>query len=166
MNKYLQKIANSVSKKELPLRSRTEVIIIKDGHILVTKNKNKENGDTWAGLPGGGLDGDSAEQACINECLEEVGITINNIKYTGVEHTQIGGMSKKEDRHLKFRGSLTKWYTADFVEVDRSKLGADGDSRQYSWQTHQEALQAFKRGKVMAVPRVKALTSLRGLKSV
>lgn len=161
MNKYLTKIAAEMAKKDLPYRDRVEVFIIKGDKVLVTSNRSKDTNETWAGLPGGGLDGDTAKEACVNECLEEVGIRIENPRYLGVVHTQEGGMSKKEDRHLKYRGSITKWYVADFKEMDKSKQGDDGDSRKYTWQTHQEALQGFKRGKLMSVPRCKALTSLK-----
>ncbi len=166
MNKYLLKIAAKVASKQIPYRDRVEVLIMKDNKVLVTINKNKETGETWYGLPGGGLDGNSAEKAGREECLEEVGVDVKDLKSLNVEHTEEGGMSKKEDRHLKYRGSLTKWYQADYVKMDSSKLGNDNDSRKYSWKTHQEALQAFKEGKLMSVPRSNAVKALRASKAV
>lgn len=161
MNKYLEKIASS-----LPYRDRVEVLIQKDGNILLTRNKNKDNGDEWWGLPGGGVDGQRPTEACQNECLEEVGIRIKNIKNLGITHTQEGGMSKKDNRHLKYRGSITDWYSADFDEVDRSKLGDDNDSRKYAWKSPKEALQALKQGKYMSTPRVNAVKALKPVKSI
>jgi 8-oxo-dGTP pyrophosphatase MutT (NUDIX family) len=161
MNKYLIKIAEVASKKTLPYRDRVEVLITKGDLVLVMKCKNKDTGDEWWAFPGGGLDGDSPKKACENECLEEVGIRIKNPKYLGIDHTQEGGMSKKEDRHLKYRGSKTKWYVAEYEGMDKSKHGNDGDSRKYSFKTHQEALEAIKQGKVMSVPRCRALKALK-----
>jgi 8-oxo-dGTP pyrophosphatase MutT (NUDIX family) len=166
MNKYLEKIAQDISKRNLPYRDRVEVLILKDGKLLITKNKNKDTGEEWYGFPGGGLDGSTPEKTCINECLEEVGIKIKNpVELSVPEHTQ-EGIGKKDNRHLKFRGSKTKWYKADYVEVDRSKQGTDDDSRKYSWRTLQEALGDVKKGKVMSTHRVKAIEALKGYKSV
>jgi 8-oxo-dGTP pyrophosphatase MutT (NUDIX family) len=162
MNKYLTKIAELQSKK-LPYRDRVEIIIRKGDDVLLTKNRNKDSGDTWMGFPGGGLDGLTAKEACINECLEEVGIKIKNIRSLGITHTQEGGMSKKHDRHLKYRGSITKWYLADYDEMDRSRLGADGDSRQYVWRSVLRAIGDVKQGRGMGVPRVDALNASEAL---
>lgn len=162
MNKYLEKIASTT--KALPYRNRVEVLILKGDKVLLTKNSNKSNGDTWRGFPGGGVDGQTEKEACINECLEEVGIRVKNLRLVpDLFHTQEGGMSKKDDRHLKYRGSITKWYVADYVEMDRSKLGADGDSRAYAWEGLPEALRAVKQGRGMGVPRIAALKASESL---
>jgi 8-oxo-dGTP pyrophosphatase MutT (NUDIX family) len=151
---------------DLPYRDRVEVVIQKDDKILVTKNKDKESGKEWFGFPGGGLDGQKAVEACQNESLEEVGVRIKNIKPLDLEFTEEGGMSKKDNRHLKYRGSITKWYSADFDEMDRSKLGEDNDSRKYAWKTHQEALQAVKGGRDISTQRQAAIKALKPVKSV
>lgn len=161
MNKYLEKIAETLNK-DLPYRDRVEVLIVKDGKVLVTKNKNKDTGDEWYGFPGGGLDGDTPEKTCISECLEEVGIKVKNPKLLNVPECTEEGMGKKDNRHLKFRGSKTKWYTAEYVEVDRSKLGDDGDSRRYAWRSPQEALGDVNDGRGICRHRVKALNALKG----
>lgn len=160
MNKYLEKIAKTLS---LPYRDRVEILIFKDGKVLVTKNKSKETGDEWFGFPGGGVDDQTETEACKNECLEEVGIKVTNLKNTGVTRKEEGGMSKKDNRHLKFRGSITKWYTADYVEMDKSKLGDDGDSRRYTWQGLSEALRDVKQGRGMGVSRAEALNASKAL---
>lgn len=157
MNRYLIKIAET-----LPYRDRVEVVICKDDKILVMKCKNKETGDEWYAFPGGGVDGQSESKAAENECLEEVGVKVKNLRATDITFKEEGGMSKKDDRHLKYRGSKTRWYVADYAEMDRSKLGEDGDSRKYRWLGHQEALQAVKSGRGISTPRQKAITSLKG----
>lgn len=165
MNKFLQKAAE-LKTQALPYRRRVEVVIQKGDTVLVTKNKDKETGDAWFGFPGGGIEEQTAEKAAMDECLEEVGIKVKNVKSLGITHTQEGMMSKKEGRNEKYRGSITTWYSADYVEVDRSKLGDDGDSRQYSWEGLSEAQEAVSKSKVMATPRVKALRALKAVKSV
>jgi 8-oxo-dGTP pyrophosphatase MutT (NUDIX family) len=160
MNKYLEKIA---SEKMLPYRDRVEVIIHKDGKILVTKNVDKKTGETYYGFPGGGTDGKSETKTGKEESLEEVGVRVKNLVNTNVIHKQEGGMSKKDDRHLKFRGSITKWYKADFDKVDKSVFGRDGDGRDYTFKSPQEALQALSRGKYMVSPRLDALNASKAL---
>ncbi len=161
MNKFLEKIA-----KDLPYRDRVEVVIQKDDKILLTKNKNKETNEEWYGFPGGGVDDQTEKLACENECLEEVGVAIKNIKPIGDSFKEEGGLGKKEDRHLKFRGSLTKWFTADFYSMDKSKMGDDGDSRKYTWLSHEEALEAVKGDRGIATHRHKVLKALKPVKSV
>jgi 8-oxo-dGTP pyrophosphatase MutT (NUDIX family) len=157
MNRYLEKIA-----AELPYRKRVEVIIVKDGQILVTKNKNKETGDEWFGFPGGGLDGKGAIETAEEECMEEVGVKVNNVKKIDVPACTEEGISKKDNRHLKFRGSITTWYIADYDQIDKSKLGDDGDSRKYRWRSLQEALGDVKGGKGIPTHRESALKALKG----
>jgi 8-oxo-dGTP pyrophosphatase MutT (NUDIX family) len=157
MNRYLEKIA-----KSLPYRDRVEVLIRKDDKILVMKCKNKETGDEWYAFPGGGVDGQDKVEAAKNECLEEVGVKVKNLQPTKFTFTEEGGMSKKDDRHLKYRGSKTRWYVADYDEMDRSKLGEDGDSRKYRWLGHQEALQAVKSHRGISTPRQELIASLKG----
>jgi 8-oxo-dGTP pyrophosphatase MutT (NUDIX family) len=157
MNRYLEKIA-----KSLPYRDRVEVAITKGDKILVMKCKNKDTGDEWYAFPGGGVDGQGLEEAARNECLEEVGVKVKNLKATKFTFKEEGGLSKKDDRHLKYRGSETKWFTAEYDSMDRSKLGDDGDSRKYRWLGHQEALQAVKSGKGIATHRRAVIASLKG----
>lgn len=164
MNKFLEKIAQMISK-DLPYRKRVEVVIVKDGKVLLTKNKDKTTGDEWFGFPGGGLDGKSAKETCIEECLEEVGVAVKNPTSLGIKHRQ-EGMSTKDNRHLKFRGSDTEWFMAEYDKMDRSQLGDDGDSRQYRWEGLKTALEAVSKSKVMATPRQRALKALRTFKSV
>lgn len=170
MNKYLIKIAKALEELKasgkLPYRDRVEVFIFKNDKVLLTKNKDKETGDEWWGLPGGGVDNQTETEAAKNECLEEVGIKVDNLKRIQGSFKEEGGMSKKENRHLIFKGSITKWYTADYVEVDKSKLGDDGDSRQYRWQGLSEALQALKGSRSIATHRVTLLKALKPVKSV
>lgn len=145
-----------VNKTEgLPYRRRVEVVIWKDGKVLLTKNKNKE-GEEWFGFPGGGTEGETDESAARNECLEEVGLAIDGLKKTSVLHRS-EGISDKKGRGEKYRGSLTRVFSANFRAEDTSRLGADGDSVPYVWKTPQEASALLKSSKVDASYRVKAM---------
>ena len=145
-----------VNKTEgLPYRRRVEVVIWKDGKVLLTKNKNKE-GEEWFGLPGGGTEGETDESAARNECLEEVGLAIDGLKKTSVLHRQ-EGISDKKGRGEKYRGSLTRIFSANFKDKDTSRLGADGDSVRYVWKTPGEASALLRNNKVDASYRIKAM---------
>jgi 8-oxo-dGTP pyrophosphatase MutT (NUDIX family) len=166
MNKFLIKIAEEVLKESLPYRDRVEIIIVKNGEYLVTQHSNPDTKERWSGFPGGGVDGDPVLKACKKECLEEVGVRIKNIRAINIPSHKREGMNKKDNRHLKFRGSITNWYVADYDGIDKSKLGADNDSRRYTWQSLPEALQSVSKGKFMTTPRVNALKALKPVKSV
>ena len=157
MNNLLDKLAAFVvnQDKSLPYRRRVEVVIWRDGKVLVTKNKNKE-GEEWYGFPGGGTEGETDESAAKNECLEEVGVAIDGLKKTSVLH-RTEGISDKKGRGEKYRGSLTRVFSASFKEIDKSRLGADGDSVKYVWKTPDEAAALLKDNKVDNSYRVKAL---------
>ena len=157
MNNLLDKLAAFVvnQDKSLPYRRRVEVVIWRDGKVLVTKNKNKE-GEEWYGFPGGGTEGETDESAAKNECLEEVGVAIDGLKKTSVLH-RTEGISDKKGRGEKYRGSLTRVFSASFKEIDKSRLGADGDSVKYVWKTPDEAATLLKDNKVDSSYRVKAL---------
>lgn len=158
---YLSKLAALVVNKTegLPYRRRVEVVIWKDGKVLLTKNKSKE-GDEWYGFPGGGTEGDTDENAARNECLEEVGITVENLKKTGVLHRQ-EGISDKKGRAEKYRGSLTRVFSATYSGKDTSRLGADGDSVRYVWKTPEEAKTLLADNKVNSRYRVEAMMESR-----
>ena len=58
-----------------PVRIAAKAIIVEDGRLLVTRNRDGE-GD-WYLLPGGGQEpGESLPQALQRECREEVGVDV------------------------------------------------------------------------------------------
>ncbi len=58
------------------IRNSAKAIIIEDGRILLTRNKN-ETGIFYL-LPGGGQrHGESLAQAVVRECLEEIGVRVS-----------------------------------------------------------------------------------------
>lgn len=157
----LEKLAALVVNKAegLPYRRRVEVAIWKDGKVLLTKNKSRE-GDEWYGLPGGGTEGETDERAARNECLEEVGVAVTSLKKTSVLHRQ-EGISDKKGRAEKYRGSLTRVFSAAYAGRDTSRLGADGDSVRYVWKTPEEAKTLLADNKVDSRYRVEAMLESR-----
>lgn len=158
MNPYLIKIAEMVvnTDKSLPYRRRVEVAILKDGNVLLTKNKNKDNGEVWYGFPGGGTEGDKDAEAAKKECLEEVGLAVTNLLPVGELHVQ-DGIGNKAGRAEKYRGSRTRMFVADYAGVDKSKLGDDGDAVGYVWKTPDDAETLLLKNKVNSRYRVEAI---------
>ena len=156
----LNKIAAFVLNTDsyLPYRRRVEVAIFKDGKVLLTKNKDKDSGDSWYGFPGGGTDGDSDSVAARKECLEEVGVEVDNLQRTEILHTQ-EGMGDKKGRDKKYRGSKTVTFTADWKGKDTSKLGDDKDSVRYIWADIDEAKKLLRDNKIDSSYRIKTMLS-------
>lgn len=158
MNVFLTKIAEMVFNKDtsLPYRRRVEVAIFKEGEVLLTKNKNKDNGEVWYGFPGGGTEGEKDADAARKECLEEVGVSVTDLKATSVLHTQ-EGINDKRGRAEKYRGSRTRIFIAKYDGVDKSQHGEDGDAVRYVWKTPEEAKKLLKANKVDSAYRIKAM---------
>lgn len=152
------KIASFITdvNPDLPYRRRVEIAIFKDGKVLLTKNKDKDTGDSWYGFPGGGTEGDTDEEAARKECLEEVGISLDNLSRTDILDIK-EGIGSKNGRDKKYRGSRTRMFTADYKAKDTSKLGNDGDSVKYIWSDISEAKKLLKANKVDSTYRVKTL---------
>lgn len=144
------------SDTSLPYRRRVEVAIFKGNKVLLTKNKDEKSGDQWYGFPGGGTEGEKDEVAAKKECLEEVGIQVQDLKRTDISHVQ-EGISAKKGREDKYRGSKTRMFTAVFNAYNDSKLGDDGDAVKYVWKPKDEALALLKDNKVDPSYRISTL---------
>lgn len=160
-NQFLLKIAKFIldTDKSLPYRKRVEVLIIKGDKILVTKNKSDDGKDSWYGFPGGGNDGKSDETTVKEECLEEVGVKVKDIRNLNVSNVE-NGMSDKKNRHLKFRGSMTRVYSATYDGRDSSQLGDDGDDVRYVWVSKDEAKKLLSKNKLNVKYRLEALSKV------
>lgn len=132
-----------MGKDNRPYRSRVELVIWKNGKVLVTVNG--EGSSRWYGLPGGGVDGDeNLLEAVAREALEEVGIQIKNLRHTGEIGIKEGYKSAHADREAIYRGSETHLYEADYDKEDHRLLGKDGDAVPYEWMTPKQAHDLFK----------------------
>lgn len=125
-----------------PLRARAEVMIWRDGKVLITNGRSGIH--TWHGLPGGGIDeGETPEEAAAREALEEVGIAVRNAKLTGETAVQPNPPGLYGARARMYGGAFTVLVKADFSKIDRSLLGIEGDAAPFTWMTPQEAINAI-----------------------
>lgn len=118
--------------ERLPLRDRVEVLITKGDEVLLILSSSPLLFPDWRGLPGGGVDNNTPEEACRLECLEEVGIRVKNIRPLNISLKE-SHVSGKGNRKEKYRGSKTVWYTAEYDGEDHSLLNSDNDAKKYEW---------------------------------
>jgi 8-oxo-dGTP pyrophosphatase MutT (NUDIX family) len=137
LNKVAEMVVNN--DESLPYRRRVEVAIFKGDKVLLTKNKDEESGNKWYAFPGGGTEGEKDSVAAEKECLEEVGVAVKNLKKTEVLEKE-EGINAKKGREGKYRGTLTRVFTAEFDHYNDAKLGDDGDDVPFVWKTIPEAI--------------------------
>ena len=131
---------NQVAAK--PYRDRVELVIWKEGNILVTVNESKEG--IWYGLPGGGRDhGEPFKHAAVREALEEVGIEVAAITPTHFSSRKEGYRSEVPGRESEYAGSYTRLYDGIYSVMNSSLLNKDGDQVKYEWMKPMKALQLF-----------------------
>lgn len=127
-------------------RSCVRVLVIDDNKILLATNTAKDSGITYFEFPGGGIEeGETVEEAAVKECLEEVGILVNNIRDLGIEQTYEIKYIKPERAKL-YRGAHDTYVTADFSRIDESKFNIETDGMKWEWKTIDEAMHCFKTG--------------------
>jgi 8-oxo-dGTP pyrophosphatase MutT (NUDIX family) len=157
----MQEVIN-IPTELLPMRKRVEVIIkrITNKYLLIFAAYPKETPD-WRGFPGGGNDGKTDEETCIEEVLEEIGMKIKCVQSLGIAMDE-PHVSAKGNHRAEFSGSTTKWYSAMYEGMDDSKLGADGDIRKYEWLSYEEAVEALRKSNGPRVAyQLMALTNLK-----
>ncbi|GGU96234.1 hypothetical protein GCM10010495_02670 [Kitasatospora herbaricolor] len=68
-------------------RRRAAAVIIRDGHVLMVRERGRgpsgrHDGHEYWTLPGGGIEpGESAEQAVVREVAEEVGLVTRSVRH-------------------------------------------------------------------------------------
>ena len=126
--------------ERLPLRERVEIVITKGAEVLLILSSSPVLFPDWRGFPGGGQDGNTLEEACRLECLEEVGIKIKNLRPLGINLKE-PHVSGKGTRKSEYRGSRTTWYAAEYDGEDHSLLNADNDAKKFEWVSREAAKQ-------------------------
>lgn len=130
---------------KLPLREVARVIIAKNGKICLGKVIDEQGKLVCYNFPGGGIDnGDSHEETCRKEALQEVGILVGNIRPTGLAHAAEHEMGKKR-AHL-YRGTNNVYYAGDYEGEDKTHLNSEGDEMPYSWETPDNAIRLIQYG--------------------
>lgn len=106
-------------------RVRVEVAIKKGNKVLLMRLPKPTPKAVYM-FPGGGVEeGDSLEETARKEALEELGVVVSNIVV--LEGSIVTPYKSKKEGREKFTTSKTHFATADFVELDNSKYGADND---------------------------------------
>lgn len=119
--------------EELPWRQVSRVLIVKDGLICLGNVRDTKGFIHRYQYPGGGRQGnETLEETVVRETLEEVGIRIKNIEPLNF-NTRVRYGSKEKSKALKFTGTETYYYVADFDCYDNSILGVAGDVMDYEW---------------------------------
>ncbi|OGH65034.1 MAG: DNA mismatch repair protein MutT [Candidatus Magasanikbacteria bacterium RIFCSPHIGHO2_01_FULL_41_23] len=94
------------------------VIIVKDSKVLLGQRKNAHGNGTW-GFPGGHLEfGESYEDCAKRETMEEVGITIKNIRFI----TATNDVFETEDKHYITIYVVADYDAGEVVNMEPQKL--------------------------------------------
>jgi 8-oxo-dGTP pyrophosphatase MutT (NUDIX family) len=133
---------NEIDYSQYGFRERAEVIITKNDLILLCTTMSLEKTNVFV-FPGGGLDGKTIEQTAIEECLEEIGVRIRNIKYNQDIYIDNSPPIWLKERCL-FRGSKTYFVFAEYDGEDKHKYNIEGDGMTYQWTTIEDAISKIK----------------------
>lgn len=122
-------IAMGVDMPDL-VRERVEVVLLDGPDVILVENTFDNNHVIF--LPGGGLDGDTLNEAAVKEVAEEVGFhckpsTILGIVYNEAPH----GSGYKKWRAEYYSSIRTSFVIAKVIARDTSLLGADGDAEKF-----------------------------------
>lgn len=113
-------------------RKTVRVIIVRDGTVCLSYSPKPANVTLYK-FPGGGIEvGQSKEDACITECLEEVGIRISKPRSLGLVY-KIRHSLKCKQRALLYHGTESEYFVADYVENDNILYNTKGDGDLHTW---------------------------------
>jgi 8-oxo-dGTP pyrophosphatase MutT (NUDIX family) len=133
--------------KERPWRQRAEIYVIKNGNLIVGI---PDKGWTGYIIPGGGIDkGETPKMAAKRETLEELGVSVKNLKSIGtkkIKYYQRPNMSDYQRNMVnQYSGAIFHSYTAQFHKIDKSKWGAEADSYNTTEVSIPDAIKFFKK---------------------
>ena len=127
-------------------RSCVRVLVVNNNKVLLATKTARDSGITYFEFPGGGIEeGETVQEAAVKECLEEVGVMVNNVRDLGVEQTYEINYIKPERAKL-YRGAHDTYVIADFHRKDGSKFDLEDDGMKWQWKTIDEAIRCFKTG--------------------
>ena len=133
-------------EKPTKWRKRVEVFITNgEGKVLLAKNKTKHNT-----IPGGGIEtGETLIQTAEREVLEEVGVEITNIKQIDIPDYHDDFYDEPDNTKIHkdkdgYRGSITKFLSAEFVKENKELWNHSEDAMKYIWMNVKKSQQYFK----------------------
>lgn len=126
-------------------RKCVRVVIIKNNKILLGKQYIKGE-FVYYEFPGGGVEhNDTFEETVKKECLEEVGVLVDNINFLNLQYRYEVNYPKPERAKL-YRGGEDNWFSCHYVKEDKSIYGDDNDKLEYIWVTIDEAIKLILNG--------------------
>jgi len=95
------------------------VLVWKDGKILIFKRSGSHGDGTWS-IPGGHLEfGETWEECAARELQEEVGITINNIRFAAATND----IFENEAKHYVSIWLESDWADGEATSQEPDKVG-------------------------------------------
>ncbi len=103
-------------------QARVEIIIMRNGTVLLTKLKPYEKiNKGYHGLPGGQINPKELQIKNVQEkALELLGIEINNIRRLDIDPLIVKNDQNK--KNINFKGTVTNYYVADFSDFNRALI--------------------------------------------
>lgn len=128
-------------------RHCVRVLIFKDNKVLLCTRKDGKEIQNYE-FPGGGIEtNDSFEESVIKECLEEVGIRVNNVQEINL--TIVHDIKDLEYTSTeKYLGNINNYARCDFVEEDKSVYNIERDALPYEWLSVSAAIKKILDGPV------------------
>ena len=149
------------------LRPCVRVIIIKKDKVLLGKKFIKGKFVCYE-FPGGGVEeGDSFEFTVVNECLEEVGVSVVNPVRLDLSFSyEVKYPDPK--RAALYKGGIDHWYYATYVMEDKRLFNVEGDALPYEWVSVKEAIRKIINGpeSLYNAARIEALNKVATLLNV
>jgi 8-oxo-dGTP diphosphatase len=98
-------------------------VITMDNQLLLIRRKRSHGAGSWA-VPGGHLEfGESPAECAIREALEEVGLHVNNPRFTALTNE----IFESDNKHY-----LTIWMTVDCAE-NEEVIPAEDEVAEWGW---------------------------------
>lgn len=108
-------------------------IIFKDGKVLIGKVRSKLTGKPLYKFPGGGIErNETIEKALHAECLEEVGVEIDNVLSLGIRLEYKARYLDKKTK-IKYTSIEDNWCLGEYLEENNRYFDIEGDGMEYFW---------------------------------
>jgi 8-oxo-dGTP pyrophosphatase MutT (NUDIX family) len=135
-----------MSENKLPLRECVRVLVIKGSLVCLCKQIAPDGTFTSYAFPGGGVEkGQIHEDAIKMECLEEVGLAVDNVHFLNVMDARRGQFFYG-DRALKFGGNFDLYFMARYSQIDKSRYNSMNDKMEYEWVSITDAIDMIAHG--------------------
>lgn len=127
-------------------RKCVRIVIVKGDKILLGK-KFIGGKFSYYEFPGGGVEeGETVEQAVVKECLEEVGVLVDNVFLLPGMNFRYEVDYPNPARAKLYRGGEDSWCVCRFNKYDNSLFDSQDDALPYTWETLEGAVKLITDG--------------------